>query len=52
MICIIEVINYGKIDGEAQFWKKLKIKGLVAWSISEGRVYQKQIINFVRPDSI
>ena len=29
--------------------KKLKIKSLVAWSISEGRVDQKQIINFVQP---
>jgi len=41
-ICIIEVINH-KIDSI------LKIKSLVAWSISEGRVDQKQIINFVRP---
>ena len=31
------------------FEKKLKIKSLVAWSISEGRVDQKHIINFVRP---
>jgi len=28
--------------------KKIKIKSLVAWSISEGRVDQKQIISFVR----
>ena len=32
------------------FEKKIKIKSLVAWSISEGRVDQKQIINFVRPN--
>ena len=31
------------------FEKKIKIKSLVAWSISEGRVDQKQIINFVQP---
>ena len=31
------------------FEKKLKIKSLVAWSTSEGRVDQKQIINFVWP---
>ena len=37
-ICIIEVINYSKIDVETQF---KKIKSLVAWSISEGRVDQK-----------
>ena len=48
-ICILEVKNYSKIDVETQFSKKLKIKSLVAWSISEGRVDQKQIINFVRP---
>ena len=49
--CIIdlEVINYSKIDAETQFWKKIKIKSLVTWSISKERVDQKQIINFVRP---
>ena len=31
------------------FEKKYKIKSLMTWSISEGRVDQKQIINFVRP---
>ena len=46
-ICIIEVINYSKIDIETQLWKK--IRSLVAWSISEGRMDRKQIINFVRP---
>ena len=40
--------NYSTIDVETQFWKK--IKSLVAWSISEGRMDQKQIINFVRPN--
>ena len=42
-------INYSKIDVETNFEKKLKIKSLVAWPISEGRVDKKQIINFVRP---
>ena len=32
-----------KIDVETQFKKELKIEGLVAWSISEGRVDQEQI---------
>ena len=32
--------------------KKMKIKSLVAWSISEGRVDQKQVINFVGPNNI
>ena len=51
-IWIIEVINYSTIDVETQFEKKkLKIKSPVAWSISEGRVDQKQIIYFVRPYS-
>ena len=45
----LESINYSKIDVETQFRKKVKIKSLVAWSISEGRVDQKQIFNFVRP---
>ena len=51
-ICIIEVINYSKIDVETDsiLKKKLKIKCLVAWSISEGRLDQKQIINFVWPN--
>ena len=40
--------KHGKIDAETQF---LKIKSLVAWLISEGRVDQKQIINFVQPNS-
>ena len=42
-MCIKEVINYSKIDVETQ---KLKIKSLpvVAWSISDERVDQKQII--------
>ena len=31
-------------------FNKIKIKSLVACSISEGRVDQKQIFNFVRPD--
>ena len=31
------------------FEKKIKIQSLVTWSISERRVDQKQIINFVRP---
>ena len=34
------------------FDKKLKIKRLVAWSISDRRVDQKQIINFVWPNII
>ena len=29
--------------------KNLKIKSLVAWSISAGRMEQRQIFNFVRP---
>ena len=33
------------------FEKKLKIKSLVAWSIFEGRMDQKQIINFVWPNN-
>ena len=33
------------------FKKKIKIKSLVAWSISEGRVDQKRIINFVQPNT-
>ena len=41
-----------KIDVENQFEEKLKIKSLLAWSISEGRVDQKQIINFVQPKSM
>ena len=31
------------------FEKKFKKAYMVAWTISEGRVDQKQIINFVRP---
>ena len=34
------------------FEKKFKIKSLVTWSISEERVDQKQIINFVRPNIV
>ena len=41
------MINYSKVDVEIlNFGKKLNKKP-VAWSISEGRVDQKQIINFV-----
>ena len=49
--CIIKVINYikklriVKIDFEIQFKKKLKIKSLVAWSISEGRMDQNKYLN-------
>ena len=46
-ICIIEVINLVKSMLRLNFEKKHKKP--VAWSISEGRVDQKQIINFVRP---
>ena len=49
--CIIEVINYiVKFKLRLNFEKKLKIKNLVTWSISEGRIDQKQIINFVQPN--
>ena len=34
------------------FEKKIKIKSLVAWLISEERVDQKQIINFVQPNKM
>jgi len=32
------------------FEKEIKIQSLVTWSISEGRVDQKQIIYFVQPN--
>ena len=47
-ICIIKAQTIEKIDVETQL-KKLKIKSLVAWLISEGRMDQKQIIDFVQP---
>ena len=31
-------------------FEKIKNKILMAWSVSEGRVDQKQIFNFVRPN--
>ena len=42
---------YSKVDVETHF-EKNKIKSLVAWSISEVKVDQKQIINFVWPNIV
>ena len=39
-----------KLMQRLNFEKKLKTKSLVAWSISEGSMDQKQIINFVQPN--
>ena len=43
-------MNYRKRDIETQFYQKIKIKSLAAWSTSERRLDQKQIFNFVQPN--
>ena len=44
-ICIVKVI----VKNDVEIQLQIKNKSLVAWSISEGRVDQRQILNFVRP---